>query len=212
MTNPLIRSILTTCLLIGLLYTPTAFAKSLYIEVDQDTTYQTIDGFGASDCWTMQKIGTWSEPKKKEVARLLFSPTEGIGLSMWRFNLGGGLDNPDAETWGGRRAQCFEVAEGQYDWSKQAAEQYFLFAARDYGVKEFVAFSNSPPMRMTRTGSIQGKEGLGSTNLKAGYEGQFARFLVDVVKHFQDNPDPEKRENFTRISPLNEPQCTMGST
>ena len=197
-----------TMMVTGLLFTLSAMAEKipLHIVVDRDTTHQTIDGFGASDCWTMQTIGTWSESNKKRVAELLFSPETGIGLSMWRFNLGGGLDDPDAKSWGGRRAQCFEVSEGIYDWDKQAAEQYFLFAALDYGVKEFVAFSNSPPMRMTRTGGVQGKAGLGSTNLKDGYEGQFARFLVDVVKHFQDNPDPAKRIKFTRISPLNEPQ------
>src|SRR5579872_3189482 len=56
-----------------------------------DSDYQTIENFAASDCWSMQKLGTWSLPNRNRVADLLFSQTGGIGLSCWRFNLGGGI-------------------------------------------------------------------------------------------------------------------------
>ena len=45
---------------------------------------QTIDGFGASDCWSLDPIGrAWSDENKERLAELLFSRTRGIGLSMW---------------------------------------------------------------------------------------------------------------------------------
>lgn len=56
-----------------------------------DSAYQTIENFSASDCWSMQKLGTWSLPNRNRVADLLFSQTGGIGLSCWRFNIGGGI-------------------------------------------------------------------------------------------------------------------------
>ena len=46
-----------------------------------DTEYQTIENFGASDCWTMQKVGTWSMAARTRVADLLFSTSSGIGLT-----------------------------------------------------------------------------------------------------------------------------------
>ena len=44
-----------------------------------DSEYQTIENFSASDCWSMQKLGTWSLPNRNRVADLLFSQTGGIG-------------------------------------------------------------------------------------------------------------------------------------
>src|SRR5690348_9714135 len=45
--------------------------------IDWNQTYQTIDGFGASSAWIVQSL----TPAR---ANLLFSPTEGIGLSLLR--------------------------------------------------------------------------------------------------------------------------------
>ncbi len=171
--------------------------------IDPATEYQIIDNFGASDCWSMQKTGTWSDENRQRVADLLFSTTRGIGLSCWRFNLGGGINPRIGNPW--RTVETFEVAEGRYDWSRQAAERWFLRAAKQRGVRQFIAFVNSPPARMTRNGLTNCDPGRHSTNLKPGYEGQFARYLVDVLRHFRDHPDPAERIEFGWISPVNEP-------
>lgn len=65
--------------------------ESVVHEVDLEHRYQTIDHFGASDCWTTRIPGKWSKEKRERVADLLFSREKGIGLSLWRFNLGAGL-------------------------------------------------------------------------------------------------------------------------
>ena len=51
--------------------------------------------FSASDAWSMQFIGLWPEEKQNQVADWLFSTEndangqpKGIGLSLWRFNVG----------------------------------------------------------------------------------------------------------------------------
>lgn len=171
---------------------------------DPGTEYQTIEHFGASDCWSMQKIGVWAEENKNRVADLLFSTTSGIGLSCWRFNLGGGVElDRIKHPW--RTVETFETGEGQYDWTRQAGERWFLRAAKARGVPYFLAFVNSPPARMTRSGFTNGSPSAGPTNLKEGYEPAFARYLADVLEHFRENPDGSERIAFDYVSPVNEP-------
>ena len=173
--------------------------------VDLSVEYQTIDNFGASDCWSMQKIGAWSQASKDRVADLLFSRTEGIGLSCWRFNIGAGINTQTiSNPW--RTVETFETAKGQYDWTRQANERWFLGAAKQRGVPQFLAFVNSPTARMTSNGLTNCTDGQGTTNLGATSAGEFATYMTDVLKHFRDNPDVAQRIDFDYISPFNEPQ------
>ena len=76
----------------------TLFGATLVIRVDPGVAYQTIDGFGASDAWQCAIVGrNWPEGKRERIADLLFSREadaqghpRGIGLSIWRFNVGAG--------------------------------------------------------------------------------------------------------------------------
>lgn len=172
--------------------------------VDLGREHQVIDNFAASDAWSMQKLGTWSVENRNKVADLLFSREHGIGLSCWRFNIGGGINSQISNEW--RTAETFEVAEGRYDWTRQAGERWFLQAAKARGVPQFLAFVNSPPGRMTRNGLTFCDKNDYTTNLKPGYEGQYARYLVDFLEHFRTNPDVGQRIAFDYISPVNEPQ------
>ena len=168
--------------------------------------YQTIDNFSASDCWWAHIIGDkWSETNKDSIADLLFSVEKGIGLSAWRFNLGAGKDPVITDTW--RTVETFEVAQDQYDWTKNVGGQWFLQAAKERGVDQFIAFVNSPPKRMTRNGHSYCSSS-GSTNLKDGYYNQFSKYLVDIVKHFRDSLGI----NINYISPVNEPQWEWNGT
>ncbi len=68
------------------------------VQVDPQAVCQTIDGFGASDAWQCQFVGkNWPLDKRERIADLLFSREldpqgnpRGIGLSVWRFNVGAG--------------------------------------------------------------------------------------------------------------------------
>ena len=179
-------------------------AEPLHDKIDLDREYQIIDNFGASDAWSMQELGTWSLENRNKVADLLFSQKNGIALSCWRFNIGGGINPKITNPW--RTAETFETAEGQYDWSKQAAERWFLGAAKARGVPQFLAFVNSPPGRMTRNGLTFCNPLEDTTNLKPSYEAQYARYLVDILEHFRANPEEAQRIKFTYVSPVNEPQ------
>lgn len=178
--------------------------------INTATTYQTIDGFAASDAWTMDYIGKyWDTSAKAGMAKLLFSQNlnsgtpEGIGLSMWRVNVGGGTaeqgDNSgiDDKT---RRAECFLTANGTYDWTKAQGQQYFMQQAKAYGCNQFVLFSNTPPVYFTRNG--KGYSDMGAfSNLKDDSYAKFADFLSAVALHFQ-----QQGYTIPLISPVNEPQ------
>lgn len=165
-----------------------------------DKGQQTIENFGASDAWRMQRIGGWSLENRQKVADLLFSRARGIGLSCWRFNIGGGI-NPQI-TMPDRTPETFEISEGRYDWTRQKNERWFLEAAKQRGVSQFLAFVNSPPGRMTRNGLTFCNKGTDTSNLKPGYEPQLARYLADILEHFQAS----EGISFQYVSPVNEPQ------
>jgi hypothetical protein len=109
------------------------------ITISTDNVVQTMDGFGGSDAWRTQFVGkNWPEQKKNAIADLLFSKEmdpqgnpKGIGLSIWRFNLGAGSteqgeNSKVSDEW--RRSECFLNADGSYDFSKQEGQRWFLQA------------------------------------------------------------------------------------
>ena len=153
----------------------------------------------------MQRIGAWSEASKNKLADLLFSTDKGIGLSMWRFNIGGGI-NRDSIRGRWQTVETFEVAQGKYDWTRQASERWFARAAHERGVPYLLGFVNSPPGRMTRNGLTNlADDETSTTNLKPGFEKQYATYLCDILEHFLNALEPE-RLTFNYVSPVNEPQ------
>ena len=66
------------------------------VSIDAGQTFQTIAGFGASDCWSPAFVGKSWTSHRAGITELLFSSEivggkpKGIGLSQWRVNLGGG--------------------------------------------------------------------------------------------------------------------------
>jgi len=187
-------------------------ADTLKIKIDPQTSFQTIDGFGASDAWQCQFVGqNWPFDKREHIADLLFSrdvdlqgSPKGIGLSIWRFNVGAGTtEQGDASgirnPW--RRAESFQRPDGSYDWSKQAGQQWFLKAARERGVERLLAFPNAAPVHLSQNGKGYASKGAPHFNVKPGKLDAYATFLVDVLEHFE-----KERFHFDYLSPFNEPQ------
>ncbi len=184
---------------------------ALKVVIDAAKEFQTMEGFGASDCWTTQFVGeNWPLAKRDSIADLLFSREfqpngnpKGIGLSQWRFNIGGGSAEQGEESgipdvW--RRAECFIDSEGHYDWNKQQGQQWFLWAAKERGVEKLLAFCNSAPVHFTKNGKGWSPGGI-SYNLKSDKMEHFADFLVEVCGHFANEGIA-----FDYLSPFNEPQ------
>ena len=63
---------------------------------------QTITGFGASGAWWPNDADDFSASTRARIAQLLFDRRSGLGLSIYRYNIGGGgAGSPTAR---GRRA------------------------------------------------------------------------------------------------------------
>ncbi|MBK8050398.1 MAG: glycoside hydrolase [Anaerolineales bacterium] len=172
---------------------------AVLIRIDPASEQQTIEGFGAAGAWWAQDVGGWEDERRDLVADLLFDREQGAGLSIYRYNIGGGDGENIADEW--RRAETFEVAPGVYDWTRDANAMWMVRAARDRGVENFVAFVNSPPARMTVSGLTSGEKD-GKTNLAPAMYAEFSRYLVDVVRHLRE----EEGIPIRWLSPLNEPQ------
>ena len=193
------------CLSVGL----NAQETTVYV-IDKDIKYQEIDNFSASDAWRMDFVGkNWPSEKKEHIADLLFkhefdkdgNPI-GMALTNWRVNIGAGSyenrgNNEVTSTW--NRTECFLLPDGRYDFTKQAGQQWFMNAARERGVNDFLFFTNSAPYFMTRTGSTLSGDNV-CINLQKDKFDDFARFLVSCVQHFT-----EGGYNIKYVSPLNEP-------
>lgn len=169
------------------------------LTLQPDRTRQTIDNFAASDSWTVEPLIGWPETRRKEISRLLFDRDRGIGLSGWRTNLGGGI-NHETITTPFRTVDTYDAGEGKFDFTRCPGQRWMLEAAKTYGVGRMVAYSITPPRRMTVNGFTNCTDGQGSTNLKTGQEEAYARYLVGIVEHFRNQGYP-----ITHLSPINEP-------
>lgn len=188
------------------------FSETRTITVKLNQEQQTIDGFGASDAWRCQMVGKyWPEDKKNSIADMLFSKEvdengnpKGIGLSIWRFYLGAGSmeqgpESDIADEW--RRAECFQAADGTYNWQKQEGQRWFLQAARQRGVEKYLAFTISAPVHMTLNGKAFSPQKQ-RMNIKEGMMPAYADFLADCIENLQKN----EGITFNYLSPVNEPQ------
>ncbi|MDO9154915.1 MAG: glycoside hydrolase [Paludibacter sp.] len=171
----------------------------------------TIDNFSASDGWSMQFIGLWPKEKQEKIADWLFSTEndalgkpKGIGLSLWRFNIGAGsAEQGDSSQIGNvwTRSECFLQKDGTYDWNKQKGQRNFMQLAKQRGVNQFLGFILSAPVYWTQNG-LATNTGRGATfNIKNDRYDDFARFTADVIQGLEKHDGIK----LNYICPFNEP-------
>jgi O-glycosyl hydrolase len=177
---------------------PTFAENELMIQINLDEKQQSVEGFGASGAWWAQDIGAWDDENRNRVIELLFNSETGIGLSMYRYNIGAG-ERHILDTW--RGTDTYEVAAGEYDWTQDANARWVLRAAYEAGVQDFIAFSNSPTPRMTVSGLASGHRE-GDSNLLPEMHEDYAVYLLDVMRFLIE----EEGIPFQWLSPINEPQ------
>lgn len=172
-------------------------------------TGREVTGFGTSACWWAQMID--DAGTRSYLARELFSK-EGLGLNVYRYNVGGGFD-PAKNRVGSRsrRTESFyyyneSAGRFEYDFSRDANAQAMLFEALSYGcVDTVVLFANSPHYSMTVNGETIGSEAGGVTNLDETRYGDFVDYFLTITEYFLSRGVPVKY-----ISPVNEPQWDWG--
>ena len=196
---------------------------NMEITVNTDKTYQTMEGFGASAAWWAQDVGGWTELSENgteirtEILELLYGGN-GIGLDIYRYNLGAGSKTEDtsyySDPW--RKTESFITADGAVDYSRDANAVWCMKKAVDCGVQNVVFFSNSAPDTMTINGKTHSDPDesrldyvndagenvyFSKPNLDASQYENFANYTLDAIEHFRNLGIP-----VTAVSPINEPQ------
>ena len=183
----------------------------ILLKLDTLCTQQEITGWGTSAAWWAQVAG--KSEKAEDYAKLLYSE-EGLGLNIYRYNVGAGeKENPDTRLWSEswRSTESFLVyneatGEYEYDWNQDKAAQDMLDLCLSYGcIDTVVLFANSPHYSMCISGQASGGLEPAQSNLKEDCYDDFAEYMLDIAEYFIGKGVPVKY-----ISPINEPQWDWG--
>lgn len=177
------------------------------IQINEAKTAQTIHNFAASDAWSCQFVGGWPEEKRAKIADWLFSldtttdgTPKGIGLSLWRYNIGAGSAEQGAQSGIGdewrRAASLTQIAQS----GLVQAQNWFLSAAKKRGVEQFLAFYNSPPVEITKNNKAFASNGV--CNIDSSKYNQFAKLATTTLSQIETSAGIK----FNYLSPVNEPQ------
>lgn len=173
--------------------------------IDESTTYQTMEGFGASAAWWAQDVGGWDN--LDEIIELLYGTDKGIGLNIYRYNLGGGSeDDTHISDWR-RRAEDFLDENSNindastYDWDADINARNALASAQEANSDlKVTLFSNSAPVSLTDNGLAYCSNGATQNLSESNYQA-FTNYVVNCAEHFI-----EEGYNVTTVSPINEPE------
>ncbi|KAJ7649286.1 glycoside hydrolase superfamily, partial [Mycena rosella] len=133
---------------------------------------------------------------RQNLSTLLFSPA-GLGLSNFRFNIGGGgvgVTNPV------RAPATFYVSPGVYNFSADPQGVYFMQQASAHGVPSITAFVNSAPPQLTSNRQSCGGSFVNGTGLAYG------TYVADVISRWRLTG-----LMIDFISPMNEPDDSFGT-
>lgn len=195
------------------------------VAADTSVTYQTITGWGASSAWWSQTVPS-SSPASARLASMLYS-SDGIGLTVYRYNIGGGsadLTQEDGINYSPeRKTQSFFVAD-RYDAAKTAAQNFADVNNYDFSrdaqavnfmkecvnqtnstVEGVVVFANSPHYLLTRNNLTHADTAYESNLPEENYEA-FADYLIQYLNGLVN----VHHIPVVSLSPINEPQHKWG--
>lgn len=174
--------------------------------IDVNTNYQVMNGFGASACWWSQDVGAWDNAD--EIMQALYDSDKGIGLNIYRYNLGAGSKKDTHILTENRRTECFLNADGTYNFNNDKNAQACLELAKKYAGKDMrlTLFCNSAPVYLTKNGAsyctpYKNEDEPWISNLDKSKYPDFADFCYNSAEYFVN-----KGYRVTSVSPINEPQ------
>ncbi|MFJ5229344.1 RICIN domain-containing protein [Kitasatospora sp. NPDC088391] len=207
---------------------PAAADTPAHVTVRLDPSYQQqpFQGWGTALAWFANATGNWPDSERNALADALYGP-DGLGFTVARYNIGGG-DSPETAPYlrpgaavpgywnrpaaygppGGSTAGWTEQPDwwdpnDPADWNPQAdaAQRWWLTAAKARGADTFEAFSNSAPYFMTDSGLVSGAVDGSQDNLRADQYDRFAAYLAGSLQRVQ----AATGVTFGSLSPMNEP-------
>jgi O-glycosyl hydrolase len=181
------------------------------ITVNLAQTYQTIDGFGFSEAFQRANtIVNLPADKQKYALDLLFSTTNGAGMTILRNGIG---SSPDSSS--DHMNTILPKSPGSpsgtpnYVWDGKDSGQLFVAqqAVNNYGVKTIYADAWSAPGFMKTNGNDANGGSLcgvtGASCSSGDWRQAYANYLVQYVKYYQ-----AAGVNITHLGFLNEPELT----
>ena len=165
--------------------------------VNWNRTGQEIDGFGASAAFHMAgDLMNFPEPQRSQILDILFSQTQGAGLSIVRNFVG------DGGSWGTKTngpAPSIEPQEGVWNWTGDEDEIWFMQEAGKRGCTRYMSTVWSPPAWMKDNNNvIRG-------HLRPDKYQAFAEYLSMYVRGYKQHHDID----IYAISLANEPDVTV---
>ena len=180
------------------------------LKINPGKEYQTFKGIGASGAWWAQIVGGWDhtdeesgKPVRDRIAELLYNKEIGIGMGIYRYNIGAGSKHSGKGEYSqpARATECFEASKGEYDWTRDANAVYMMKKCVENGADDVIFFVNSPIERLTKNGLAHNKKHqLFHENISRKNYNEFAKYCLDVTEHFVNEGVPVKY-----LSPVNEP-------
>lgn len=170
---------------------------------------QTIKGWGTSACWWSQACA--DSDTQDKIIDLLYGK-DGLGLNIYRYNIGGGTDETNCrvpDPW--RRTESMmlfdkQTEETSWDFSRdKTAVEVMKKALATGNVDTLILFANSPHYSQTATGQASGSLLMHTCNIPKSKYKAFVHYFLTVTQHFLDEGLP-----VDYISPINEPQWKWG--
>jgi len=187
---------------------------SAAISVDDSVRFQSMDGFGFCEAFQRARIMRGSRgltpANQRAVLDLLFSPTDGAGLSMLRLGIGSSAD----DVYDHMRSIATADPGGPdvpltYEWDSDDAGQLWLARrAHEYGVRQFYACAWScPGFMMSNRSDIGGGVlcGLpGAPQDRGDWRPAYAEYLLEYLRCY-------RREGIkiTHLGFVNEPDLFL---
>ena len=178
-----------------------------YLVLDENVQYQSMTGFGASAAWWAQTVPQGAQ-SAADLATSLYTD-EGIGLTIYRYNIGGGswdynayedhaagdfvvypeMRNTQsafiAENYDKSRSAADNFADdANYDFSKDAnALEFMRLCAEQEGstVERIILFANSPHYLLTTSGKTNGDYAYQSNLPKENYQA-YCEYLMKYLE------------------------------
>lgn len=174
--------------------------------LDEKAAYQTMTGFGASACWWGKDVGGWDNAE--DVIALLYDSEKGIGLNIYRYNLGAGSQGDENMYVEYNRTETFLKEDGTLDFTADAAAQNALAIAKKIAGDDLrvCLFANSPPVSLTKNGKaysapVADDSAPYESNISVENYETYADFLYACAEYFLNNG-----YRVVDVSAMNEPQ------
>ncbi|KAI0813783.1 glycoside hydrolase family 30 protein [Xylaria sp. FL0064] len=184
--------------------------SSTAVTVNLDQRYQTIDGFGCSEAFQRAvQMSKLSEAKQQYTLDLLFSTTNGAGLSILRNGIGSSPDmSSDHMVSIAPKSPGDPSSPMQYVWDGSDNKQLWVSQeAVKRGVKIIYADAWSAPGYMKTNGNDANGGSLcgvgGATCSSGDWRQAYADYLVQYIKYYL-----EANVTITHVGFLNEPELT----